>query len=169
MCDGVAGHRWHNRQRRPRKSRQIPQGLPAVRCQPAVPRRGPAGRIMRSKRRSWSGGMRHSRGGAEGLPADTRGRFFSLAQTALETALLAGRPHCGMGCLQTTKDVPAESRLRGRLEIEDAIFHGAAHATGGGQAARGRNGPSRSTAENGGETSPESLIYGHFNGVGPFV
>jgi hypothetical protein len=29
-----------------------------------------------------------------------------------------------------TKDVPPESRLRGRLEIEDAIFHGAAHATG---------------------------------------
>lgn len=29
-----------------------------------------------------------------------------------------------------TKDVPAESRLGGRLEIEDAIFHGAAHAAG---------------------------------------
>lgn len=28
------------------------------------------------------------------------------------------------------KDVPPESRLGGRLEIKDAIFHGAAHATG---------------------------------------
>jgi hypothetical protein len=31
------------------------------------------------------------------------------------------------------------------------------------------NVPSQSTAENAGETSPESVIYRHFNGAKPFI
>jgi hypothetical protein len=44
--------------------------------------------------------MRPDRGGAEELPTTLKAGFFSSAQTGLETALLAGRPHRGMECRQ---------------------------------------------------------------------
>jgi hypothetical protein len=55
---------------------------------------------MRSKIRDRSGWIRPDCGGACELPIRTQGGFFSLAQTGLETALLAGRPHRGVGSRQ---------------------------------------------------------------------
>jgi len=51
---------------------------------------------MRSNSRGWSGWMRSDRGGAEELPIHAQAEFFSLAQTGLETTLLAGSPHRGI-------------------------------------------------------------------------
>jgi hypothetical protein len=61
---------------------------------------GRAARTMRSNSRDWPGWMRRSLRGAEEPPTHAQGRLFSLAQTGLETALLAGRPHRGMECRQ---------------------------------------------------------------------
>jgi hypothetical protein len=44
--------------------------------------------------------MRPDRGGAEEPPIHAQGWIFSLAQTRLETVLLAGRVHRGIECRQ---------------------------------------------------------------------
>ena len=68
MLGRVAGHRRHNRQPRPWKSRRIPQGLPAIRRQSALSRRGGNQLIMRSNIRGWLGWVRSNPGGTETFP-----------------------------------------------------------------------------------------------------
>ena len=55
---------------------------------------------MGSSRRNWSGWMRPDLEVPVSFLSTLKARFFSLAQTGLETALLAGRPHRGMGSRQ---------------------------------------------------------------------
>jgi len=59
---------------------------------------GRAGRIMGSNSRDQSSGKRPDVGGVEELSIHAQGRFVSSAQTGLEAALLAGRPHYCKEC-----------------------------------------------------------------------
>jgi hypothetical protein len=61
---------------------------------------GLAGRIMRSSRRAGRAGCGPIVEVPRSFLSTLKAGFFSSAQTGLETALLAGRPHRGMGSRQ---------------------------------------------------------------------
>lgn len=113
MLGSVAGHRRHNRQRRPWKSRRIPQGLPAIQRQSALSRRGGNQLIMRSNIRGWLGWVRSNPGGTETFPLHEGEHDPSMASDGV--GLIdhdPQRPRAGVGAIRHDQPDRRAQRLQ---------------------------------------------------------